>query len=821
MTTSKIRARQMKGLYRSLLILALAVGGSLQLVLSVLANPTPPNTAINNTATATYTDPNNPGTTINTTSNTVTVTVAEVAGVTAVPVSALDVSPGGGFLPGHVVEYVFAVKNTGNDPTRLHIPSTATITGSGTQGTILISTDNGTTYVPIPAGNLTPSVIAGGTVLVKVPVTIGATVSTGDVIRVTLGDTGGNDNSQATQNVDSSLDGVGANEIRTVDNTGTDNGDTLGNPVNNEREASAFQQIAIGAQQQAFAAVLKTRTGYSNSGTSALNDDLLTYRLGLRVDNARPTGSSGALAPAALAGTSISVDNATVTRVLVSDAIPAQTVLTGTPTAPGGWTVVYTASPVGTIATAATWFTNPTAIGGIANAKRIGFINDGPIAPSTTVIDNFIFQVQTTGVTGTTTIANIAQVFGTSDGGGTAIVYDESGDNNPTNYNDNGTPGSTTPTTGVADPNTDGTDSGNNNGGDTLNPGLNGGGEDNVYTLTEPGTILNGPNGQPGATGPTGGINDDFTNQSSNVDPDQAPGSTIDPGAVIFTNTISSPTTLTNVLLVPSDLTGTNTLPTNTTVTISFGGQSATYTYNGTDFVINAGSTPVTVPTLTANTPVNYTVEVDLPDSTPLSTDLATPRGDNPSYPVPVYAFQDANGNNTPDPATESTSNATIDRVYTGFLRLFKEARVLDRNGNEVQGFSTAPATANIVPGNIIEYRITYTNISLPPGSGSGSQTLSAANVVITEDGIAGSNNWAEDQNNDAVIDTQNVVGTTTRTNGTVTFAPTGDVRGTTAATDVTRYENNLGATTIVPAGTGTFTFQRQVSDNPPPPPGP
>jgi hypothetical protein len=820
MTTSKIRARQIKGLYRPLLILALAVGGSLQLVLSVLANPTPPNTAINNTATATYTDPNNPGTTINTTSNTVTVTVAEVAGVTAVPVSALDVSPGGGFLPGHVVEYVFAVKNTGNDPTQLFIPSTANITGSGTQGTILISTDNGTTYVPIPAGNLTPSVIAGGTVLVKVPVTIGAGVSTGDVIRVTLGDTAGNDNSQATQNVDSSLDGAGTSEIRTVDNTGTANGDTAGNPVNNEREASAFQQIAIGAQQQAFAAVLKTRTGYSNSGTSALNDDLLTYKLGLRVDTARPTGSSGALAPAALAGTSISVDNATVTRVLVSDAIPAQTVLTGTPTAPSGWTVVYTASPTGTIANAAAWFTNPSAIGGIANAKRVGFINNGPIAPSTTVIDNFIFQVQTTGVTGTTDIANIAQVFGTSDGGGTAIVYDESGDSTPTNYNDNGTPGSTTPTTGVADPTTDGVDRGNNNGGDPLNPGLNGGGEDNVYTLTEPGTILNGPDGQPGATGPTGGINDDFTNKSSNVDPDQAPGSTIDPGAVTFTNTISSPTTLTDVLLVPSDLTGTNTLPTNTTVTISFGGQSATYTYNGTDFVINAGDNPVTVPTLTANTPVNYTVVVDLPPGTPLSTDLGTTRGDNPSYPVPVYAFQDANGDGSPQPATESTSNATIDRVYTGFLRLLKEARVLDSNGNEVQGFSTAPATANIRPGNIIEYRITYTNISLPAGSGS-SPTLSAANVVIIEDGIAGSNNWAEDQNGDGAIDTQNVTGRTTRTNGTVTFSPTNDGRGTTAATDVTRYENDLGATTIAPAGTGTFTFQRQVSDNPPPPPGP
>jgi hypothetical protein len=815
MTTSKTRTKQPKGFYRPLLIVALAVSGSLQLIFSALADPTPPNTAINNTATATYRDPAT-GQIINTTSNTVTVSVAEVAGITAVPVSANDVSPGGGFLPGHTVEYIFAIKNTGNDPTQFFIPSTADVSPTGTQGTILISTDNGATYVAIPAGNLTPSVIAGGTVLVKVPVTINAGVSTDDVILVTLGDTGPNDNSQATQNVESGLDGVNATEIRTVDNAGTANGDTTGNPANGEREASAFQQVIVGAQLQAFAAVLKTRTDYSNSGTAALNDDLLTYELGLRVDNARPAGSSGALAPAALAGTPISVGGATVTRVLVSDAIPDQTVLTGTPTAPAGWTVVYTSTPIGTIANAAAWETSPAAIGGIANATRIGFINDGPV-PVNSNIDNFIFQVQTTGVTTTTTIANIAQLFGTSDGGGTTIVYDESGDSTPSNYNDNGTPGSTTLTTGVADPNTDGTDTGNNNGGDTLNPGLNDGGEDNVYTLTEPGTILNGPNGQPGATGPTGGLNDDFTNQSSAVPPDQAPGSTIDPAPVTFTNTISSPTTLTNVLLVPSDQAGADTVPTGTTVTLTYNGNSATYTYNGTDFILNAGNTVVTVPTVAPGTPVSYTVQIDLPLGTPLSTDLATPRGDNPSYPVPIYAFQDANGDGSPQPATEVT-NATIDRVYTGFLRLFKEARVLDNNGTEVQAFSTTPATANIRPGYIIEYRITYTNISSPLGSGANSQVLNATNILITEDGIAGTNNWAEDQNADGTIDTQNVIGSTTRTNGTVTFSPGGDVRGTTAATDVTQYQNDLGAALLAPSGTGSFTFQRQITGNPPTP---
>jgi hypothetical protein len=813
------------GFYRPLIVTVLAAGGLFQLVIPAIADPAaaPADATISNTATATYRDPVT-NQTINTTSNTVTVKVAEVAGITVKPVSANDVSPGGGFTPGHTVEYIFEVKNIGNDPTRFFIPSTATLTdgsnaplaaGKATQGTILISTDNGATYVSIPAGNLTASIPPNGVVLVKVPVVLGTAVATGDVIRVQLGDTGANDNSAATQNIQDTPDGAGTSEVRTVDNLDGSANETTGAPVNQEREASAFQTITVGDVKQSFAAVLKQRTDYSNSGTAALNDDLLTYQLGLRVDNVRPANSSAVLTPAPLAGTSISVDGATQTRVLVSDAVPAQTVLTGTPTAPAGWTVVYTNSPAATTnANSATWVTNPAAIGGIGNATRIGFINPGPIAINTTV-SGFTFQVQTTGVTTTTTIANIAQLFGQTSGG-TTVVYDESGDNQPNNYNSDGTPGSTTPTNGVADPATNGTDTGNNNGGDTTNPGLNGGGEDNVYTLTAPGSILNGPENQPGATGPSGSTNDDFSNKSADILLNTAPGTLIDPADVVFNNTFSSPTNLTNVLLVPSDLTQTNTLPTGTLVKITYNGNSVDYEYNGTDFVpLIPGTTPITVPSVTANTPVNYIVTVNLPPNTPLSTDLGTSRGDNPSYPVPIFAFQDANGDNLPNPTTE-VSNATIDRVYTGFLRLFKEARILDANGTEIQPFSTAPATANVRPGNIIEYRVTYTNISVGQGAnGANNRLLNAADVTITEDGITGNNNWAEDQNADGVIDTSNVPATATATNGTITFQPGGDVQGTTAATDVTVYINSVGATNIVPGGTGNLTFRRRVANNP------
>lgn len=92
-------------------------------------------TAINNTATGRYEDPNNPGVEISTTSNPVTATVAEVAGVTVVSSGTVDVN-GGSVTTGDFVNYSFLITNTGNDRTALHIPTSATITpGTATLGT--------------------------------------------------------------------------------------------------------------------------------------------------------------------------------------------------------------------------------------------------------------------------------------------------------------------------------------------------------------------------------------------------------------------------------------------------------------------------------------------------------------------------------------------------------------------------------------------------------------------------------------------------------------------------------------------------------------
>ncbi|MCX7596794.1 MAG: hypothetical protein N2235_24230, partial [Fischerella sp.] len=147
--------KELPRVYRSLVITALLANGIFQFVAPVLAQGTTAGESISNTATATYEDPNNPGTTINTTSNTVVVTVAEVAGITVTSSGVVD-SNGGSVEVGDLLIYTYTLTNVGNDPTKFRIPNLATTTGPGTvSGTLpnggtpnnlQYSTDGGTTW---------------------------------------------------------------------------------------------------------------------------------------------------------------------------------------------------------------------------------------------------------------------------------------------------------------------------------------------------------------------------------------------------------------------------------------------------------------------------------------------------------------------------------------------------------------------------------------------------------------------------------------------------------------------------------------------------
>lgn len=384
---------------------------------------------------------------------------------------------------------------------------------------------------------------------------------------------------------------------------------------------------------------------------------------------------------------------------------------------------------------------------------RIGFVNPGTVAKGST-LTGFSYIVTTTGasLSAPTAVNNIAQAFGQTSGDATnALVYDESGDQSPSNFNDDGSRGSNTATNGVANPATDGTDTNGNNTGTGV------GGEDNVYTVSPAGIVLNGPSGHPGATGPTD-TNDDFTNLATPAPAGTAPGTTITPTATTFTNTLQNPGASAisgNVLLLPqppATLAGGSPtdLPIGTKVTLTYSGTSAVYTYDGTKWTLT-GSTAISIPNLPAGTSLTYTTAVLLPPGTPLSTD--TGKG----FPVPILADVDSNGNGLAD--ADEPGNSTIDRLYTGFLQVTKRARIVAADGVTIlQAYSAGPSSANIQPGRFIDYQITYTNISSAQ-AGTGSAILNAANTVIVEDDTSGGNNWALDGDGNGIVDTSNVTG--------------------------------------------------------------
>lgn len=245
-------------------------------MLPALAEGTPAGTTIDNTAYGSFENPNDPGTPIDVNSNTVTLTISEVAGID-VSARGAEEAPAGvpGFGPGQgdtvigsddVVYFTFRITNIGNDQTQFFMPGVPADVDNGTfdaatYGPIqIVEYSDGTTVddtlsIDVPNGGAATGVLAGlpnggsvpvdGYIEIRVPIKADAGLTANvDQISVVMGNTP----DAASQNVPYTAGGEFATadaDIFTQDNADGVNGDPVGGPTP-EREASDVQSVGVG-----------------------------------------------------------------------------------------------------------------------------------------------------------------------------------------------------------------------------------------------------------------------------------------------------------------------------------------------------------------------------------------------------------------------------------------------------------------------------------------------------------------------------------------------------------------------------------------------
>ncbi len=778
------------------------------LVYSIAPILAAPIVSIDNQATATYEDPLNPPTTtdindprrINTVSNVIKITISEVAGINVTQKGITDDKDVNisNIKSGDNVYFRFDIINIGNDGTKVFVPNEAGLTGAG-KVQRLQYLDDVNSWKDIPDGGLVSGNIARDKILkVRVPVKVNDG-ATGD-ISVSLGKTLIKPNSQNIEIINANINVLKITDrVFTIDNDDPVDGEIFGAPANGTRESMDTQTITIGKQPQAFATI-KT-----SDGTYVVADRSITYNLSVKVENKVPD-KAGNVIPADLIG--VTVPGLKKPGILISDAIPVGTKFVSA-IVPNGWTIVYQyGSAIGATdrADTSTWTEEKPETRPNETLRRVGFILfDGRILKGN-IVDGFQLKLTVIDPFTTTQVDNIAQLFGNSPANPNDItdktpnsnlpVVDESGDSNPNDFNADGSPGPTDPT-----------------GKPLVKPGFG-----NLTTAigqftTTPikiGTIVNGTNGVPDAKSEANDNNQDFTNKSI-ITPVET-GRKFNPSAIGFTNTVKNQTGVPlDIKVIPTVKAG-EPLPEGTIVTLRDPKKlipDVSFTVTSGKFVANDATKPTFVIPKVANEQIDYITGIDLPEGTePLK-----------GYSVELVAFVDRNNTNLP--GNDELTNKTTDRVYTGFIKVCKDFRVLGTNGTTViSDFLNDPKINDskptedleckidpkrlktAKPGQYIEYRLTFKNIS--PIVLNGGKGLSAANFTIIEDGYAQPNNWAGLTENDPNPNS------TTVSVGTVTFSLSDGTSTTAADRKVTKYTHSIG--TLAPQATGTFTFRRQVS---------
>jgi hypothetical protein len=430
------------------------------------------------------------------------------------------------------------------------------------------------------------------------------------------------------------------------------------------------------------------------------------------------------------------------TGIYIVMPVPVGTTLSATNAFPAG--TLYTTSALTTAPEAAVW-TN-TAPGSLSTVTRVAF-NAGASLAATTCSASFPLIVAITTADATTPIYAVVDSFASNTIG--TVLNDQSD-----------SPGAEVTNRGDRNADFDEPRLG-------LDAVVAGKGVRQPTLLQQVGNVLIGPSGQPAATGPGNSNNTDFTNRSvttgiAGVPPCAGPVvpacSTNAPGFVVFTNTVRNTGNSTDTFTLTAP-----TVPAGFTVGVS--------TNAAGPFTTISGGGSFALAPLARNADVNVYVRVDAPTARQILTGFDS-------------IIQAASGN------TPANTNQTIDRLYTGFVRLDKTVTVVDGSGN--------PSAT--VPGAIIVYQITYTNIMTAPAAGSNSSALTATSLVITEDGSAGGNNWATytTQVTAPAPSISTGGGTVTDGAGNPVISTTNVLRG--------------NVPSLAPGETGTFQFRRLIN---------
>ena len=262
------------------------------------------------------------------------------------------------------------------------------------------------------------------------------------------------------------------------------------------------------------------------------------------------------------------------------------------------------------------------------------------------------------------------------------------------------------------------------------------------------GDVLIGPCGVPGAMGPTG-INDDFTNRSvstgiANV---SSGGLTTAPATIVFRNTVQNTGAGDDVFVL-----GAPTTPIGFKIEVSVD--------SGDNYVSLGTSNPSIAIPLAYRAAAIVLVRISAPAGLKLLTGFDT-----------VICVTST--------ATPTAANETVDRLYTGFIRLDRSATMLK------PGSGVAVTT----PGSEIEFAVSYENVS--SSGGVGNSLLTAYNLVISENGNSAPNTWG--------ATTDHIIGASDSQGGVIL----GDRPGSTSLTDI--------VTSVEPGQSGVFKFKRKA----------